>query len=434
MGPKYAVIICARQGSTRAPGKIFYPINGMNMLHHFVERISKKGHPLMFAVPGDEEQRFKVVTRPDLIFPGVAGDPMLRQYHAGRALGVDYIIRITADKVFIESDLIHMGMQKTAETWADYLYSDDFTLGTRFEIISMKALEEATKRFQNVEHVTYAIQSVAKTQVQFDIPKNLKSTYSFLLDYPEDFSLMETILQANGNDCSLADAIQWMDKNPWAQKLNKRPAVTVYTCAYNADKWLEKTMGSVSEQINFKDIEYILIDDFSQDRSFQLMAKFKTKYSNVKLVRNPKNLGLASSSNVAVNMAKGKYIMRLDADDYFSSNQSVIDAVSEIQKSGKDAIYPSNYFGSHKRIQKGNEQHHAGGAIFSAKALEHLKFNEGLTGFEGYDLFKRAEKQLKIGYLDAPIFFYRQRADSLSHTNIEERAKIKASIDAQLSM
>lgn len=428
---KYAVVVCARTNSSRTPGKIFRHINGMTMLDHLISRISKRGHPMIVAVPGEEEHIFKDRVPYTMLFPGVASDPMLRTLHAGKSVGADYVVRITADKIFIESDIIHQAIQQAEATGADYLYGPNFTPGTRFEVIKMDCLERATQKFKDVEHTTYAVQAVANSVVTIEVPKRLQSSYNFLLDYPDDFALMETILQANGNGCTLEQAIEWMNRNPWAQKLSKKPLVTVYTSAYNSEKWIEKCMGSVSEQVNFKDIEYILIDDFSSDRTFGLMAKFKTKYANVTLVRNHHNSGLSYSSNLAVALSRGSYIIRLDSDDYFASNQAVLDLHEHIKKSQKDAVYPANFFGSYNVIQHGHQAHHVGGAIFSSKALEHLKFNEGLRGYEGYDLFKRARNVLNIGYYEKPTFFYRQRADSMSHTNLEDRARIKERIDAQ---
>jgi glycosyltransferase involved in cell wall biosynthesis len=190
-------------------------------------------------------------------------------------------------------------------------------------------------------------------------------------------------------------------------------------------------MQSVESQEGFARFEYILLDDHSSDKTFQAMARFKAKHQNVKLIRNVRNLGLASSSNVALKEARGKFIMRLDADDYFVHKTSLREMLGEINQRPLDAIYPANYFGSMTRIQQPEENHHIGGAIFRAAALNHVKFTEGIRGLEGLDLYARARDQLKIGYFSRPIFFYRQHEGSLSKTNLDERAKIKTRIEEQ---
>jgi len=120
--------------------------------------------------------------------------------------------------------------------------------------------------------------------------------------------------------------------------------------------------------------------------------------------------------------------MRLDADDYFSYKEVCRDLINEIEETGHDVIYPSNYFGSMSKIQTGKECHHIGGAIFKTRAINHVKFTEGLRGYEGLDFFARAKDTLSIGYFARPTFFYTQRNDSMSKTNLDDREKIKNNI------
>jgi glycosyltransferase involved in cell wall biosynthesis len=251
------------------------------------------------------------------------------------------------------------------------------------------------------------------------------SSHRLLVDYPEDLKLLELVLQKNGNDCTLEKAISFLDKNRWATKLNEHPIVTVYTCAFNAEKFIDRCIGSVAMQSIFGQAEYILVDDHSSDDTVLKMARASTRFPNIRFIRNQYNKGLASSSNVALSDARGKYIIRLDADDYFLENNALETMVSEISTTKRDAIYPDNYFGSLKKIQSGKENHHVGGAIFSRSAMNHLKFTEQLRGYEGLDFFGRARDQLSIGYLKKPMFFYRQRKDSMSKSNVIERAEIK---------
>ena len=136
--------------------------------------------------------------------------------------------------------------------------------------------------------------------------------------------------------------------------MNQLPLVTVYTCAYQADKWLEEAFGSVCSQDHFGEMEYLLIDDFSQDKTPHLMASLTSKYANTTWRRNSSNLGLASSSNRALSEAKGKYIIRLDADDYFTTTNAVMSLIAVMEASEADIVYPNNYYGSFKRIQRGD--------------------------------------------------------------------------------
>jgi glycosyltransferase involved in cell wall biosynthesis len=178
-------------------------------------------------------------------------------------------------------------------------------------------------------------------------------------------------------------------------------------------------------------MEYIIVDDFSNDKTTEKIATFALQNPNTKWVRNQSNLGLASSSNIALKMARGKYIMRIDADDFFVTSNSCQEMLIAIHEGNLEAVYPNNYFGDYEQIQKGREEHHVGGAIFDKRAINYIKFSDGLRGYEGLDFFTRAQDKLKIGYLNRAIFFYTQRVDSMSKTNLEMRAQIKRRIEEE---
>src|SRR3990167_7455951 len=101
-----------------------------------------------------------------------------------------------------------------------------------------------------------------------------------------------------------------LEKDPYLKKINKQPEITVYTCAYNEEDFIQWAVQSVVSQSIFSSIEFIVIDDASNDGTYKKLLNSKY-FSNklIKLKRNEKNIGLSSSSNIALNMARGKYIM-----------------------------------------------------------------------------------------------------------------------------
>jgi glycosyltransferase involved in cell wall biosynthesis len=160
-----------------------------------------------------------------------------------------------------------------------------------------------------------------------------------------------------------------------------------------------------------------------------IAEEYSREHPFIKIIKNKKNLGLASSSNVALETAKGDYIIRIDADDYLTGNR----ALEKIYRYAKfnqkyDAIYPNNFFGSLKKIQIGSDEHHAGGAIFKTRKLNDIKFTDGLRGYDGLDLYVRAKNQLSIGYLEEAIYFYRQHSESLTKNNLKDRKKLRKKI------
>lgn len=429
---KIGIIICSRINSSRVPEKPLVKINGMTIIEHLISRINYSGIPCILAVPNKEIDKYRFLKKRCIvrIIGGNAEDPMMRMYMAAKICKLDAIIRISHDKVFIDDKILKSAIKKFEEINCDYLYSSKFTDGSGFEIISFKALHKAVQKYKKVEHISYAIRSVTNNIHNFNPDEIYNNDFRFLLDYPEDIKLIETIFSTIGNNCSLDEAINFVKQRSWVKKINQLPLITVYTCNYNMQRYLKKCMGSVASQQNFKDIEYIIIDDFSTDKSLYYISKFATIFNNVRWIKNDKNIGLASSSNVALKNAKGRYIVRLDADDYFISNTALIDLVKEIEEQDKDIIYPSYYHGTFTKILSGSIEHHVGGALFKTRALNYIKFTDKLRGYDGLDVYLKAKKGLEIGYLDKPIFFYRQHDESLSKNNLEKRAKIKKELES----
>lgn len=430
---KIGIIVCSRKDSTRVPLKPFRQVNGLPLITNLLGRLKKTKLPVILAIPEEDAKDYKKVidTKETPISIGYKFDPLTRMKNAAEEHKLDAVVRVTHDKIFVDPELILQAVKFFKSSGVDYLFSTKFTAGSGFEIVKTETLRAASKKFKNVEYLSYAIRACANSSHNFEVPTKYQSNVRLLIDFEEDLKVAEVILSQLGNAATLSEAINFVGANEWLLKSNKLPKLTFYTCAYNSEKWIEKCMDSVLRQKDFHESEYILIDDFSSDETPKLMAKFASQFKNVRWYRNQKNLGLASSSNIAIERARGKYVLRLDADDYFTRNDAANAMLKEIEAQGREVIYPCNYFGSFSKIQKGNECHHVGGALFDLRAVNHIKFTEGLRGFEGLDLFMKSKEQLNIGYLNRPIFFYTQRPGSLSKTNLKKRAKLKKEIEGR---
>ena len=93
--------------------------------------------------------------------------------------------------------------------------------------------------------------------------------------------------------------------------------VTVYITNFNYGKFIKQAIESVLMQTE-QSFELIIIDDGSTDNSKEIIEKYKD-LKNIRIVYQ-KNKGLNVTNNIALRAARGKYIVRLDADDYFSPN------------------------------------------------------------------------------------------------------------------
>lgn len=95
---------------------------------------------------------------------------------------------------------------------------------------------------------------------------------------------------------------------------DKDPLVSVVMSVYNGQITLNETIVSVLSQ-TLENFEFILIDDGSTDGSLEVLKEYKIKDPRVLIIQNDVNLGLAASLNKGIQIAKGKYIARIDADD-----------------------------------------------------------------------------------------------------------------------
>lgn len=90
--------------------------------------------------------------------------------------------------------------------------------------------------------------------------------------------------------------------------------VSVITPVYNVERYIDKTLESVFAQ-TYKDIEIVLVDDCSKDKSAQIIAKYKETHPEIVNFLQPKNMGAGAARNKALELASGQYVAFLDSDD-----------------------------------------------------------------------------------------------------------------------
>jgi len=95
-----------------------------------------------------------------------------------------------------------------------------------------------------------------------------------------------------------------------------KPFVTIIIVNWNGEDVIDDCLSSLMKQ-EYKNIEVIVLDNDSKDRSKQIIKK---KFKYVKLIESDKNLGFAEGNNVAVKQAKGEYILLLNSDTLIMEN------------------------------------------------------------------------------------------------------------------
>ena len=93
-------------------------------------------------------------------------------------------------------------------------------------------------------------------------------------------------------------------------------SVSVIIPVYNAEEYLEECIKSIVSSSVFSNIEVILIDDGSKDKSGKICDSFSEKYENIKTY-HIENGGVSNARNFGLNKSDGEYVTFCDADDYY---------------------------------------------------------------------------------------------------------------------
>ena len=109
----------------------------------------------------------------------------------------------------------------------------------------------------------------------------------------------------------------------------KEPLVTICITAYNRERLLPKTVKSVLAQ-TYPNTEIIIVDDHSQDKTWEVIKSIKKKHPKIHIMRHQKNKGLSAARNTAIKKAKGKYFTFIDDDDQWKKNY--IDSFVQVAK------------------------------------------------------------------------------------------------------
>ncbi|MDY0016286.1 MAG: glycosyltransferase [Candidatus Delongbacteria bacterium] len=127
----------------------------------------------------------------------------------------------------------------------------------------------------------------------------------------------------------------------------KTPAISVIMSVYNSEQYLQESVDSILDQ-TFNDFEFIVTDDCSTDGSFEIIKSYAKKDKRIKYFRNAENIGLTKSLNLMLDIAKGKYIARMDSDDIsmperFSKQFDFMENNPEIGVLGTNIRFFGNY-------------------------------------------------------------------------------------------
>lgn len=111
---------------------------------------------------------------------------------------------------------------------------------------------------------------------------------------------------------------------------------------YNVEKYVAEAIKSILNQ-TYKNLEFIIVDDFSTDGTYEICKSFAEKDSRIKLFKNIQNLKISKTLNFALTKVTGKFVARMDGDDISVPNRlevmkNYLDSNPEIKLVGTSAI------------------------------------------------------------------------------------------------
>lgn len=206
-----------------------------------------------------------------------------------------------------------------------------------------------------------------------------------------------------------------------------KPDVSVIVAAYNQERFIGRCLRSLLNQtLPLSFYEVIVIDDGSVDRTPYALQQFYVPGSEepIKILTNQTNLGLPAALNRAINMAVGRYVVRVDSDDYVNANflhmlhfyleQNIdVDAVAcdyLLVDDEENVLNRRNCF----------EYPIACGVMFKKSDLQEIgMYDESFRYHEDRDLRIRFERNHTIERLPLPLYRYRRHDANLTNDIVE---------------
>jgi len=229
------VVVQARTGSTRLPGKVLLPLLGEPVLTRVIRRARRAGSVDEVAVatttlPADDPIVELAEREGWPVVRGSEHDLLGRYLQAARERGAERVVRITSDCPLIDADLIDRVVGTLVRNGADYasntLEPRTYPRGLDVEAFTVGALEVADREDRDPgsrEHATPWIRThperfrIARVAGDEDL-----SAHRWTLDTPEDYELLRRIYQALGHDgFGWREALSVVQANPDWPALNR---------------------------------------------------------------------------------------------------------------------------------------------------------------------------------------------------------------------
>ena len=220
--------------------------------------------------------------------------------------------------------------------------------------------------------------------------------------------------------------------------------ISVIISVYNTKKYLKKCLESIIVD-DYKELEILVIDDHSEESSFDLIKKINDK--RIKYIYKEKNVGLSKVKQYGLDIAKGKYVIFIDSDDYIEKN-SIKRMYDNIRKYKADIsicdmvyVYPNKMykFTKNKVVKLFNRKEamkalyldrgitfSLSNKLFKKELFKGLYINDIKLAEDNNIIYKVFDRVNKAVYDPFGGYYYVQRKDSVSHRSDIDDYRIKS--------
>ncbi len=234
------------------------------------------------------------------------------------------------------------------------------------------------------------------------------------------------------------------------------PKVSVIMSVYNGALYLREAIDSILGQ-TFRDFEFLIVDDCSNDNSPEILAEYAKKDSRIRVITNEFNLGLTKNLNRMIREAKGEYLARFDCDDIslparFEEQVKLLDANPSVGMTSlwADVIddkgayvrtikYPTTDADLRKALIQYNPFFHPGLMVRTTAIVEAGLYDEEWKFAQDYEMYFRIAKKYQLANVPAVLLKYREAESSITGSKNRKqvgfvlKAKMKALREGQYS-
>ena len=215
------------------------------------------------------------------------------------------------------------------------------------------------------------------------------------------------------------------------------PKVSVIVPFYNVEGYIEKCLETLVNQ-TLKEIEIILVNDGSKDRSINIVEKFLQRYPEKIVYLEKENGGLSDARNFGIPHAKGEYVAFLDSDDYVEKD--MYENMYELAKRENSDMVECNFYWEYpdkkkedigKEYQVNNEMLEKVRVVAWNKLIRreiiqdaNIQFPKGYRYEDVEFTYKLIPFIKKVSFCKKPLVHYIQREGSISNLQNERNIEI----------